>query len=57
VDPNGHIVKRSVADQINWYFKNGLITRNVGAEQVVDARWAERAVRELGRVTCPKCVE
>lgn len=55
-DPNGAIGKRSVQDQIAWYHRNGMLTKAVAYEQVVDLRYLEAAWRDVGTVPCPACV-
>jgi NitT/TauT family transport system substrate-binding protein len=55
-DPNGVIGKRSIEDQIAWYHRHGMITKPVAYEQVVDTRYLETALKDIGTVPCPKCV-
>lgn len=46
--PNGYLDKKSVEDQINWYFKNGLITHKLTIDKVVDDSFVKFAVDKLG---------
>jgi len=55
-DPNGVMGKRSIQDQIAWYHRNGMITKPVAYEEVVDTRYLEAALKDIGRVPCPTCV-
>jgi len=54
-DPNGVIGRRSVEDQIAWYHRNGMITKPVAFEQVVETRYLDAALKEVGTVPCPRC--
>jgi NitT/TauT family transport system substrate-binding protein len=55
IDPNGHISTKNLEEQIDWYVKHGLVTQRVPADKVVDLRYVEAALKELGTVPCPKC--
>lgn len=50
IGPNGYLDKRSVDDQISWYFKNGLITHKVPIDKVVDDTFVKFALDKLGEV-------
>ena len=54
-DPNGAMGRKSVEDQIAWYFKSGMITRKLPVDQVLDLRYLEAAVKDIGALPCPKC--
>jgi NitT/TauT family transport system substrate-binding protein len=56
-DPNGVIGRRSVEDQIAWYHRNGMITRRVPVEQVLETRYLDAALKEIGTVPCPRCAQ
>ena len=55
-DPNGTMGKRSIEDQIAWYHRQAMLTRPVAYEQVVDTRYLEAALKDVGTVACPRCV-
>jgi NitT/TauT family transport system substrate-binding protein len=56
-DPNGVIGKRSIEDQIAWYHRNAMITKPVAFEQVVETRYLEAALKDVGIIACPRCVQ
>jgi NitT/TauT family transport system substrate-binding protein len=55
-DPNGVIGRRSIEDQIAWYHRNGMITKPVAFDQVVETRYLDAALKEIGTVPCPRCI-
>ena len=55
-DPNGTLGKRSIEDQIAWYQRHGMLTKPVAYEQVVETRYLDAALKQLGTVACPRCV-
>ena len=55
-DPNGTPGKRSIQDQIAWYHRHGMLTKPVPYEQVVDTRYLDAALKDVGTVACPRCV-
>lgn len=54
-DPNGAIGRRSIDDQIGWYHSHGLITKRLALDQVIDMRYLDAALKDIGTVPCPKC--
>jgi NitT/TauT family transport system substrate-binding protein len=48
IDPNGHVNLDSVSDQLSFHRGQGAVTAAVEVQQIVDTRFAEAAVQELG---------
>jgi len=48
IDPNGRVNLDSVRDLLSWFRGQGLVNSAVNVDQVVDARFAETAVQNLG---------
>ena len=55
IHPNGTMSRRSIEDQIDWYFGKGMITKKLPVNEVLDARYVDRALKDLGPVKCAKC--
>lgn len=55
IDPNGYISRQNLDEQIDWYVKHGMVSQKVPADKVVDLRWVDAALKEIGTVPCPKC--
>lgn len=49
-NPNGYLDKKSIEDQINWYFPRGFITHKIPIDQVVDDSFVRAALREVREV-------
>lgn len=49
VDPNGALNEASMAQDIDWWVRQGLLAERVELAGVVDNRYAEQAVQQLGR--------
>jgi len=47
-NPNGHVNKASLANDYTFFKARGLISGNVGVDQVIDNSFADEAVRRLG---------
>ena len=48
IDPNGHVNQESVADQLNFHREQGSVTAPLELQQLMDTRFAEAAVQQLG---------
>jgi NitT/TauT family transport system substrate-binding protein len=48
IDPNGHVNLDSVSDQLSFHRGQGTVTSAVDLQQIVDTRFADAAVQELG---------
>ena len=51
MDPNAEISIASLKDQQDWYAKRGAVERKVDVEAMLDLRFRDEALKELGRVT------
>jgi NitT/TauT family transport system substrate-binding protein len=49
IDPNGQVDQSSLAEQLDWYVRQGQVTGAVDLTQVVDRTFVELAVQQLGR--------
>jgi hypothetical protein len=49
VDPNGRVDEASIADQLQWYVQQGMVTEPVDLQQAVDLSFADFALQRLGR--------
>lgn len=48
INPDGFLDKKSIAEDIDWYFDRGYITTKPSVDKMVDDEFAEYAVKELG---------
>jgi NitT/TauT family transport system substrate-binding protein len=49
IDPNGVILKESLQDQVDWYSRQGMVTRQIDVNTIVDERYVRFALEKLGR--------
>ena len=50
ITPNGYVDKRSIQDQISWYYKHGYITAGPPLTKVVDDSYVRHALERIGTV-------
>jgi len=48
IDPNGVILKDSLQNQIDWYAQQGMISRKIDVDTIVDERYVKFALDKLG---------
>ena len=48
IDPNGVILKDSLQNQIDWYAQQGMISRRIDVDSIVDERYVTFALDKLG---------
>ena len=48
IDPNGVILKDSLQNQIDWYAQQGMISRRIDVDSIVDERYVKFALDKLG---------
>jgi NitT/TauT family transport system substrate-binding protein len=48
IDPNGRVGRVSLAEQLDWYVAQGLVTQVIDLEQAIDLRFADFALERLG---------
>ena len=48
IDPNGVILKNSLQDQIDWYARQGMVTRRIDVDTIVEERYIKFALDKLG---------
>jgi NitT/TauT family transport system substrate-binding protein len=48
IDPNGVLLRDSLRDQADWYLRNGMITRKIDIDAIVDGRYVKAALDKLG---------
>ena len=48
IDPNGVILKESLQDQVDWYSRQGMVTRRIDVNTIVDERYVRFALDKLG---------
>jgi len=48
IDPNGVLLKESLRDQIDWYARQGMITKRIDVESIIDERYVRYALEKLG---------
>ncbi|MBI2849179.1 MAG: ABC transporter substrate-binding protein [Chloroflexi bacterium] len=48
-NPDGFVSKESIADQVDWFFRNGAITEKIPVSKIVDDSFADYAVKKLGK--------
>jgi NitT/TauT family transport system substrate-binding protein len=48
IDPNGLILKDSLQNQIDWYAQQGMVTRKIDVNSIVDDRYVKYAIDKLG---------
>jgi NitT/TauT family transport system substrate-binding protein len=51
--PNGDIDQGALQDQLQWYVEQGMVPATVALSLALDTRFAEAAVRRLGRASEP----
>jgi NitT/TauT family transport system substrate-binding protein len=49
VDPDGYPNKRSLVEEQDWHFAQGLLTDRVDLDSVIDIRYIDYALQQLGR--------
>lgn len=55
IHPNGGIMQDSIADQQEWYFKNGYVTQKVDVGKMIEDGYIVYALGKLGIHPCDKC--
>jgi NitT/TauT family transport system substrate-binding protein len=50
MDPNGEVSVTGMSDQQDWYAANGFVTKKVDVEEMIDRRFLDHALKQLGRV-------
>jgi len=50
IDPNGAIMKESLQDQVDWYVRQGMVTRPIDVSTIIDERYVNFALEKLGPV-------
>jgi NitT/TauT family transport system substrate-binding protein len=48
IDPNGVILKDSLQNQVDWYAQQGMISRKIDVDRIVDERYVKSALDKLG---------
>jgi NitT/TauT family transport system substrate-binding protein len=48
IDPNGVILKDSLQNQIDWYVQQGMVSRKIDVNDIVDERYVKFAIDKLG---------
>jgi NitT/TauT family transport system substrate-binding protein len=48
IDPNGRVGQASLAEQLDWYVEQGLVTQVIDLEQAIDLSFADFALERLG---------
>jgi NitT/TauT family transport system substrate-binding protein len=48
IDPNGRVDRASLAEQLDWYAAQGLVTQAIDLEQAIDLSFADFALARLG---------
>jgi len=48
IDPNGVILKDSLQDQVDWYARQGMVTRRIDVNTIIDERYVKFALDKLG---------
>ncbi len=51
VNPNGEVFAESLLDAQDFFFRNGLIQKKFTADELLDMRYVDAAVRKIGRFT------
>lgn len=54
LNPDGYIDTKSVAEDLDWYAEQGVLAKPIAAERLVDYRFQEAALAELGRYQPPQ---
>lgn len=48
IDPNGVILKDSLRDQVDWYARQGMVTKRIDVDAIIDERYVRYALEKLG---------
>ena len=48
IDPNGVLLKDSLRDQVDWYARQGMITKRIDVDAIIDERYVRYALEKLG---------
>jgi ABC-type nitrate/sulfonate/bicarbonate transport system substrate-binding protein len=48
IDPNGVILRDSLRDQADWYLQQGMVTKKIEIDQIIDGRYVKFALDKLG---------
>jgi len=54
LDPNGHVLKQGVIQDMKWYMKQGLVKQEADVEKMVDDSYVQYALGVLGEYKKPE---